>query len=302
MSIAHKLHWTTASKPMPGKATEHSGAKKGKGAWDKKKTAKKTSNKGRRAGGKQEIKDQTVGDESDGPFPGAAPLFTKAASLNWGSNADLLPEWKGIDLRGVSTPALELATSLLNQTLAEPRPCYPSEEPVEDHCNDGIAPPAPGGGDDMDYEPDPDLGQDMSGPGATPNFDADDDPNYRHPDDDYAHELEQEDDYQFEPSGGPELSPNEREDYGWDDHDPGSQEDRGAGGRQRGPRDLPMSGPHDQRDPDLPDSEPHQFWAQDAPHIQDALNKYLMPQLDSPNPKIAQKARMILKFGPHAGN
>lgn len=38
--------------------TEHSGAKKGKGAWDRKKVAKKRSNKLRRSGSKAAIKEQ----------------------------------------------------------------------------------------------------------------------------------------------------------------------------------------------------------------------------------------------------
>jgi hypothetical protein len=61
-----------------------------------------------------------------------------------------------------------------------------------------------------------------------------------------------------------------------------------------------MTGPHDARDPGLAPDAPHQFWAQDSPHVQDALNKYLMPQLQNPNPEIAQKAQRILMEGPHA--
>ena len=231
MSIANELHWATAAKPKFGKATEHSGAKKGKGAWDTKKVAKKTSNKGRRAGGKQEIKDQTVSDESDGPFPGAAPLFKKAAAMHW--------------------------------TTAEPRPCYPEEEPVEDHCNEGIAPPAPGGGDDMSSAP-PNSGDNEF-------------------DDDEAAEF---DDYHNDE--GPSFDYSDPETPGWFDQGP-----QGPGGQQ-------MTGPQDARDPSLAPDAPHQFWAQEAPHVQDALNKYLMPQLDSPNPEIAEKARRILMEGPHA--
>lgn len=233
MSIANELHWTTAAKPKFGKSTEHSGAKKGKGAWDKKKTAKKTSNKGRRAADKKASQDTTVGDESDGPFPGAAPLFKKAAAMNW--------------------------------TTAEPRPCYPSEEPVEDHCNEGIAPPAPGGGDDMGSAPpnrDPDT-QDW-----LDDFGAEDEG------DDF---LELGEDPMEAPAPEPEAP----------------QAPQGPGGQQ-------MTGPHDARDPSLAPDAPHQFWAQEAPHVQDALNKYLMPQLDSPNPEIAEKARRILMEGPHA--
>jgi hypothetical protein len=244
MSIANELNWTTASKPKFGKATEHSGAKKGKGAWDKKKVAKKGSNKGRRAGGKQEIKDQTVGDESDGPFPGSAPLFKKAAAMNW--------------------------------TTAEPRPCYPSEEPVEDHCNDGIAPPAPGGGDDMGetgWDQDPEQGYNPADDGG-----------------------ELQDDFL-------ELGEDPMENAG-----PASPDGMGPQGRTPSPDGMgpqgrdgqQMTGPHDARDPSLAPDAPHQFWAQDSPHVQDALNKYLMPQLNSPNPEIAQKAQRILREGPHA--
>jgi hypothetical protein len=67
-----------------------------------------------------------------------------------------------------------------------------------------------------------------------------------------------------------------------------------------GPGGQQMTGPHDARDPGLAPDAPHQFWAQDSPHVQDALNKYLMPQLSSPNPEIAQKAQRILMEGPHA--
>jgi hypothetical protein len=176
MSIANELHWTTATKPMPGKSTEHSGAKKGKGAWDRKKTAKKTSNKGRRAGGKQEIKDQTVGDESDGPFAGSAPLFKKAAAMHW--------------------------------TTAEPRPCYPSEDPVDDHCNDNIAPPAPGGGDDMGPPSSEDY-TDVGHPHTPMN--QDDGPNY---DSGYYQSHEDED------KGTPYGVLPGREDYQEGDDDP----------------------------------------------------------------------------------
>ena len=222
MSIANELHWATAAKPKFGKSTEHSGAKKGKGAWDKKKTAKKTSNKGRRAADKKESQDTTVGDESDGPFPGAAPLFKKAAAMNWAT--------------------------------AEPRPCYPSEEPVEDHCNDGIAPPAPGGGDDM-------------GEGG----------GWEEEDDDFL-----------------DLGEDPMEDAGpLDNEVPESAGPVGPGGQQ-------MTGPHDARDPGLAPDAPHQFWAQDKPHVQDALNKYLVPQLKNPNPEVAERARRILMEGPHS--
>ncbi len=234
MSIASELNWTTATKARPGKATEHSGAKKGKGAWDRKKVAKKDSNKGRRAGGKQEIKDQTTSDEADGPFPGAAPLFKKAAAMNW--------------------------------TTAEPRPCYPTEDPVDDHCNEGIAPPAPGGGDDMGSAP-PDTGWDEDG------------------DDDFM-ELGED---PMETAGP--ASPDPMEAPAPEPAAP--QAPQGPGGQQ-------MTGPHDARDPSLAPDAPHQFWSQEAPHVQDALNKYLMPQLNSPDPEIAQKAQRILMEGPHA--
>ncbi|KKN46616.1 hypothetical protein LCGC14_0671210 [marine sediment metagenome] len=240
MSIANELHWTIAAKPKFGKATEHSGAKKGKGAWDKKKVAKKTSNKGRRAADKQAAQDTTVGDESDGPFPGAAPLFKKAAAMHW--------------------------------TTAEPRPCYPREEPVEDHCNEGIAPPAPGGGDDMgetgrDQDPEQDYNSDDDGD----NF--------------------------------LELGEDPMENAG-----PPSPDGMGPQGRTPSPDGMgpqgrdsqQMTGPHDARDPGLAPDAPHQFWAQEAPHVQDALNRYLMPKLNSPNPEVAQKARRILMEGPHA--
>lgn len=239
MSIASELNWTTAAKPKFGKATEHSGAKKGKGAWDKKKVAKKTSNKGRRAGGKQEIKDQAVGDESGGPFPGAAPLFKKAAAMHW--------------------------------TTAEPRPCYPREEPVADHCNEGIAPPAPGGGDDMSSAP--------------------------------PERLDEQGDDRDE-GGGEYMGEPDMGDIDYEGEDPGPYPSGLPGGdpgnTPPGPGGQQMAGPHDARDPSLAPDAPHQFWAQEVPHVQDALNKYLMPQLDSPNPEIAEKARRILMEGPHA--
>jgi hypothetical protein len=239
MSIASELNWTTAAKPKFGKATEHSGAKKGKGAWDKKKVAKKTSNKGRRAGGKQEIKDQTVGDESDGPFPGAAPLFKKAAAMHW--------------------------------TTAEPRPCYPSEEPVEDHCNEGIAPPAPGGGDDMGTTPPKGFSEQEEGPVDWDSYEG--------------YDPETEDDDIFDTGEDP-----------MEDAGPPSPDGMGPQGND----EQQTGGPHDARDPGLAPDAPHQFWAQESPHVQDALNKYLMPKLNSPNPEIAQKARRILMEGPHA--
>jgi hypothetical protein len=62
---------------------------------------------------------------------------------------------------------------------------------------------------------------------------------------------------------------------------------------------LPADDPHGPRDPSLAPDAPHQFWAQDSPHVQDALNKYLLPQLKSPNPQTADKARRILMEGPH---
>lgn len=304
MSIANELHWTTAAKPKFGKATEHSGAKKGKGAWDKKKVAKKTSNKGRRAGGKQEIKDQTVGDESDGPFPGAAPLFKKAAAMHW--------------------------------TTAEPRPCYPTEDPVEDHCNDGIAPPAPGGGDDMGdsiFPPGPGGADDAEiprDPASPESIDEHEDRLLLRHQRDSGNQLDTEEDLERKfneenppDAGGYEWDEWEEQDdlndqhiregiepdptgKAWrdmrgDDEFPGSAKDeRGGGGRQRGPRELQMSGPHDARDPGLAPDAPHQFWAQEAPHVQDAMNKYLMPKLNSPDPKVAQKAQRILMEGPHA--
>ena len=263
MSIASELNWATAAKPKFGKSTEHSGAKKGKGAWDKKKVAKKTSNKGRRAADKQTSQDTTVGDESSGPFPGAAPLFKKAAAMHW--------------------------------TTAEPRPCYPTEEPVEDHCNDGIAPPAPGGGDDMsdfggeggggEYMGEPDMGDiDYEGedPGPRP-------PGLVGPD-------EGEDDFL-------DIGEDPMENAG-----PASPDGMGPQGRTPSPDGMgpqgrdgqQMTGPHDARDPSLQPHEPHQFWSQETPHVQDALNKYLRPQLENPNHEIAEKARRILMEGPHA--
>jgi hypothetical protein len=238
MSIATRLNWATAAKPKFGKSTEHSGSKRGKGAWTTKKDAKKTSNKGRRAGGKEEVKDQTVGDDFDGPFPGAAPLFKKAEGLNW--------------------------------LVAEPRPCYPSEDPVEDHCNDSIAPPAPGGGDDVDSEP----------PGGESGWDED--PglmNFNENDlDPYGND---EDDDFFDIGEDP-----------MENAEPLEEEQEQAPG-------LPADDPHGPRDPSLAPDAPHQFWAQDSPHVQDALNKYLLPQLKSPNPQTADKARRILMEGPH---
>lgn len=237
MSIVNELHWATAAKPKFGKSTEHSGAKKGKGAWTTKKDAKKTSNKGRRAGGKQEVKDQTVGDESDGPFPGAAPLFKKAAALNWAT--------------------------------AEPRPCYPSEEPVEDHCNDSIAPPAPGGGDDMGetgWDSDPEGGD------------------YNPADDGGA----LEDDFM-------ELGEDPMENAGPLEEAPVEE----APAPEQESNDRLSGDPHGPRDPSLAPDAPHQFWSQEQPHVQDALNKYLLPQLDSPKPGVADKARRILMEGPH---
>jgi len=277
MSIENELHWTTATKPMPGKSTEHSGAKKGKGAWDRKKTAKKTSNKGRRAGGKQEIKDQTVGDESDGPFPGAAPLFKKAAAMHW--------------------------------TTAEPRPCYPSEEPVEDHCNDSISPPAPGGGDDMGSSPPKGFSEQEEAPSDWDTYEGFD------PQD----EGQQGGDEGDEGPGG----------FGWSEKEGADDDDI----FELGEDPMETAGPRKQEEeplvPDEPvveapseegkgkkgdfsqlvpratfltDDDPHQFWGQQGEHVQDALHKYVMPALQSPNPDIAEKAKDILMNGPKVGN
>ena len=260
MSIASELNWATAAKPKFGKSTEHSGAKKGKGAWDKKKVAKKTSNKGRRAADKQTSQDTTVGDESSGPFPGAAPLFKKAAAMHW--------------------------------TTAEPRPCYPTEEPVEDHCNDGIAPPAPGGGDDMGSAPpnrDPDTQDwlDEQGDPALKNFNENDLDPYGDDTEDDVFDVGED---PMENAGPP--SP---DGYGPQGRTP-SPDGMGPQGRDG----QQMTGPHDARDPSLQPHEPHQFWSQETPHVQDALNKYLRPQLENPNHEIAEKARRILMEGPHA--
>jgi len=77
-----KLNWTVDSALPKGK-TEHSGAKKGKGAWTTKKAAKKGSSKHRREAGKTTVKkDVAEGEEEENTaFPGAAPRFKKAASL-----------------------------------------------------------------------------------------------------------------------------------------------------------------------------------------------------------------------------
>jgi hypothetical protein len=58
--------------------------------------------------------------------------------------------------------------------------------------------------------------------------------------------------------------------------------------------------PHGPRDETLEEDAPHQFWAQESPHVQDALNKYLIPQLDNPNPEISNRAHRILMEGPHS--
>ncbi len=315
MSIAHELHWTIASKPKFGKSTEHSGAKKGKGAWDTKKVAKKDSNKGRRAGGKQEIKAQTVGDESDGPFAGSAPLFKKAAAMHW--------------------------------TTAEPRPCYPSEEPVEDHCNDSISPPAPGGGDDMgdgggEYMGEPDMGDmDYEGynePNAVPQGDSD----YAIEREEVEKEWEGQDELRdADPTpnpGGttPEEQSLEHQDYEGDEGPGGfkwSEDEGDDDAFELGEDPMENAGPRKQEEeplvPDEPvveappeegkgkkgdfaklvpratflsDDDPHQFWGQPGDHIQDALHKYVMPALQSPNPEVAAKAKDILMNGPKIGN
>jgi len=307
MSIANKLNWSTASKPKFGKSTEHSGAKKGKGAWDTKKVAKKGSNKGRRAGGKQEIKDQTVGDESDGPFAGSAPLFKKAAAMHW--------------------------------TTAEPRPCYPSEEPVEDHCNDSISPPAPGGGDDMGDAPGDFEG--YNEPDAVPQGDSDYGMERRETEEEWEDQDELRDARPTPPNPGgttPEEQSPEHQDYegdegpggfGWsekegaDDDDifePGEDPMENAGPRKQEEEPLVPDAPVVEAPPEegkgkkgdfsqhvpratfLTDDDPHQFWGQPGEHIQDALHKYVMPALQSSDPAVAEKARGILMNGPKIGN
>jgi hypothetical protein len=51
----------------------------------------------------------------------------------------------------------------------------------------------------------------------------------------------------------------------------------------------------------LAPDDPHQFWGSQSPHIQDALHKYLLPQLKNPNPEIAERAKDILMNGPKIG-
>ena len=268
MSIAGKLHWTLATKPKSPKATEHSGAKRGKGAWDKKKVAKKSSRKARRAADKQAV---TVGDEADLPFPGAAPLFkAKASDMNW-------------------------------STEAEPRPCYEGEDPVEDHCNENIAPPAPGGGDDMSEEGpggygwDDDDGGDL-GEEDYEGMDPGTDPMERGEDDD------SDDDGDWSPErweqeiekDKPEPDPMEAPEPEVAPEPEPAPPEQGAGKPSRATK-IP-------RHPSLAPDDPHQFWFNQDEYVQMALHQYVKPRLQDPDPKIAGIAKELLLNGPAVGN
>jgi hypothetical protein len=202
MSIAEKLNWVVATKPAAPKATEHSGAKKGKGAWTTKRDAKKTSNKGRRASDKKE---STTGDDANTPFPGAAPLFTKASEMNWGSPA-----------------------------LSEPRPCYPDEDPVEDHCNPNISPE---GDEDGDWG---DQGFEVFDPGSDPMDD--------------------------EPGGEEEEWSPER----WEQEIERDKPPEAPEPQEQAP-DPSRQAPPVPRDPSLGPNEPHQFWQSPEEWIQTPL-------------------------------
>jgi hypothetical protein len=305
MSIADDLNWVVATKPKFGKSTEHSGAKKGKGAWDKKKVAKQTSNKGRRAGGKQEIKDQSVGEENDGPFPGAAPRFTKASELNWGQD----------------------------QALSEPRPCYPSEEPVEDHCNPNISPDSNdndsyvdddepmfdegGGGRDEDYSGDPEglfdsyeEEEDLDDEDAQDMSDMD---NYREqtepqeeapdtvdPDVMDRSEKEAEDPMEFlDPGADPMEAPPEAPSPDQQQWSPEEWQQQ----MQKDVPEAPVNDPNDARrskpmprDPRLQPGEPHQFWQQEEDYIQEIL-----PMVMERAKKGDPEAQNLIINGPRVG-
>lgn len=308
MSIASKLNWVVATKPKAPKATEHSGAKKGKGAWDRKKTAKKTSNKARRAADKQSAlgeeeaeaafdkrnpdrgtqkgktsptsgkghrkhvkegakkarrlnqkseikKGLSEGEENDGPFPGAAPLFTKASELNW--NPDM--------------------------TTSEPRPCYPSEDPVEDHCNPNISPDQnnndsymddpygdEGGGEDWG-----DQGFEVFDPGADP---MGDDEGYEE-DEEWSPEQWQEEIQKDAPEPAPAPAKPQK----------GKEKERS----EKEPRD-PRLGPDD----------PHQFWimpldpSDPESRTRQEARDTLLPQLQDAAQHGDENAQDLLMNGP----
>ena len=244
LGLAKKLNWVTATKPG-GLKTEHSGSKKGKGAWMKKKDAKKQSNKKRRAADKQAtVGEEEEEEEENSAFPGAAPVFTKASKLNWGRSI-----------------------------LAEPRPCYPSEDPVEDHCNPNISPD--GDGNDS-YVDDYGGGEDPGGfDWENEGFQVID------PDNDTLFDDEEE---EWDPEKWKEeiekdeVVPQPPEDSPEQVKDPSRQE------------------PPVQRDPRLGEQDPHQFWTQNEDYAQN-----LLPKLQERAKQGDQDAARLLREGPKAG-
>jgi len=225
MSIAEKLNWSIAAKS-------------------------KTNS---------ESKEETYEEEdSNLPFPGAAPLFTKASGFNWGQD----------------------------QALSEPRPCYPGEDPVEDHCNPNISPDtndndsyvddydegSPGGGFDWDDEPEWDEeGFSVIDPGYDPLGEEDED---------------EDDDEEWSPEKWEEEIEKDMPEL------PETQEEEVP----EAPKDTSRQAPPTPRDPGLGPDEPHQFWQRGEDYIQEVL-----PQLKERAQKGDPEARRLLHEGPRVG-
>jgi len=177
--------------------------------------------------------------EDNAAFPGAAPLFTKASTLHW--------------------------------VTAEPRPCYPSEDPVEDHCNPNISPDS---NNNDSYLDDP-YGDDPGG------FD-----------------WEQEGFQVIDPDNEDFLDDEEEE---WDPEkwkEEIEKDEIAPEPVQDTPevKDSSRQDPPVPRDPRLGPEDPHQFWLTNEDYAQN-----LLPKLQERAQKGDQDAARLIKEGPRAG-